>query len=215
MKVKKNHSVNDMRFLEDYFSHYRDVLEKTDLSRELVELKEMMSDCQATGKKVIIVGNGGSAAIASHCSIDFNKTAGVRCVTFNDSSLITCLANDYGYDAWVAKALEFHAEHGDVVILISSSGKSPNMVRGAEHARNRGLRLVTFTGFSKNNPLKARGHINFWINSKNYNMIELFHQLWLLSVCDLMAEIRQDTVRPSSRHIPNIQPVSTSVPSAA
>ena len=213
--IKRKHATNDARFLEHYFSQYRKALEEMDVSRQLVELKDMMVHAERIDKKVIIVGNGGSAAIASHCSIDLNKVAGIRCMTFNEASLITCLANDYGYESWVAKALEFHAQKEDVVVLISSSGKSPNMIRGAEYARRLGAKLVTFTVFSKNNPLKVLGHINFWMNSKDYNMIECFHQLWLLSVCDLIAETRQERIQPSLRALPNTHPVSPTVPTAA
>ena len=213
--MKKKKSLNDKRFFVDYFRRYHEALLKIDVSNELVELKELMVECHTQGKKIIIVGNGGSAAIASHCAIDFNKAAGVRCVNFNESSLITCLANDYGYDAWVAKALEFHAEIGDLLILISSSGQSTNMVRAADYALGQGLTVVTFTGFSSANPLKARGHVNFWIKSKAYNFIESFHQLWLLSVCDLIVETHRATTPQTSKYLSKIQTVSSSVPTAA
>ncbi len=208
-------SVNEKEFLADYFSEYHKVLVGSDVSNEVIALKNLLVKCQTKGKKAIIVGNGGSAAIASHCSIDFNKAAGIRCMNFNESSLITCLANDYGYEAWVEKALEYYAVPGDVIILISSSGKSPNMIRAAEFARSRGLIVVTFSGFSRHNSLRARGDINFWINSKNYNVIELFHQLWLLSVCDLIAEIRTVTALSSTKKNSELPTGSNSIPTAA
>ena len=208
-------SVDEKQFLADYFSEYRKALVESDVSHEVLALKDLLVQCQAKGKKAIIVGNGGSAAIASHCSIDFNKAAGIRCMNFNESSLITCLANDYGYEAWVEKALEYYAEPGDVIILISSSGKSPNMIRGAEFARSHGLSVVTFSGFSRHNSLKALGHINFWIQSKHYNVIELFHQLWLLSVCDLIAEIRTVAALSSTQKTSELPTDSTPIPTAA
>ena len=75
-----------------------------------------------SGKKIILVGNGGSAAMASHVAVDFTKAARIRAVNFNESDLLTCLSNDYGYERWVEMALEFYADPGDLVILISSSG---------------------------------------------------------------------------------------------
>ncbi|GJL53189.1 MAG: phosphoheptose isomerase [Nitrospirales bacterium] len=215
MNTKKKHVVDPQQFLVDYFSKYHEALLKLDVSSKLIELKEMMIECHAKGNKTIIVGNGGSAAIASHCSVDFNKAAGVRCMNFNESSLITCLANDYGYEAWVAKALEFHAKSGDLVILISSSGKSSNMICGADYALSHGMMVVTLTGFALNNPLKSRGHVNLWIDSSSYNFIECFHQLWLLAVCDLIAESRSMTSNPSSKKHTKIQTVSPSMPTAA
>lgn len=215
MTTKKKSVIDPQRFLSEYFMKYREALLEFDLSNELALLKEMMTDCHTKGNKNIIVGNGGSAAIASHCSVDFNKAAGVRCVNFNESSLITCLANDFGYEAWVAKALEFQAVPGDVVILISSSGKSSNMICAADYARSHGLTVVTFTGFSERNPLKARGHLNFWINSTTYNFIETFHQLWLLAVCDLIVESHSGRTNPSSKNRSAIRTVSPSIPTAA
>ena len=77
--------------------------------------------------------------MASHVAVDFTKAASIRAVNFNEADLITCFANDYGYEHWVAKALDAYADLGDLVILISSSGKSPNIVKGAEKAKNMGL----------------------------------------------------------------------------
>jgi D-sedoheptulose 7-phosphate isomerase len=176
----------DHEFLSEYFDRYRKALFGTDVRNQLIELKNLMIEAHARGNKAIIAGNGGSAAIAAHCAVDFTKNAGVRCVNFSDASLITCLANDYGYERWLEKALEFYAEDGDLVILISSSGKSPNMVRAAEFALSKGHHLVTFTGFAVDNPLKSRGKLNFRVDSRAYNIVEMTHHIWLLAVCDLI-----------------------------
>ena len=87
--------------------------------------------------KIIIAGNGGSAAIASHFSVDMTKNGNVRCVNFNESDLITCFANDYGYENWVLKAIEFYSDKGDIVILISSSGESQNMINAAKFSKKK------------------------------------------------------------------------------
>ena len=173
-------------WLARYFARYRASLLETDVSDQLIALKDRLKQTQALGKKVIVAGNGGSAAIASHCAVDFTKNGGIRCVNFNEADLITCLANDYGYGQWLAKALEFYADPGDLVILISSSGKSPNMVNAARYARSRGLEVVTFTGFEEDNPLKMLGTVKFWVESRAYNVVEMTHQIWLLAVCDLI-----------------------------
>lgn len=178
--------MDDKQWLAEYFDRYRESLFCVDVRSQLIELRDLLRTTHGKGKKVLIAGNGGSAAIASHCAVDFTKAAGIRCVNFNEADLITCFANDYGYERWVEKALEFYADDGDLVILISSSGKSPNMVRAAEHARSTWLKLVTFTGFSSDNPLRARGDLNLWVDSRAYNVIEMTHQIWLLAVCDLI-----------------------------
>jgi D-sedoheptulose 7-phosphate isomerase len=82
--------------------------------------------------KVMFVGNGGSAGIAGHLAIDFAKNGGVRSVTFNDASSLTCLGNDLGYDQVFAKQVEMQGLPGDVLIAISSSGESPNILSAAD-----------------------------------------------------------------------------------
>ena len=174
------------QWIEDYIERFRTLLGEEALANQLLRLKDLFEEAQSRSNKVIIAGNGGSAAIASHCSVDLTKSAGVRCVNFNETDLITCLANDYGYEKWLAKALELYADDGDLVVLISSSGSSPNMVEAGRYANARGLGLVTFTGFDADNPLRALGSLNFWVDSRAYNLVEMTHQMWLLIVCDLI-----------------------------
>ena len=178
--------MDDLTFIKDYLNRYRKLLFKTDVSKKLIKMKEMLLNIKNSGKKVIIAGNGGSAAMASHVAVDFTKQGGIRTINFNEADLITCFANDYGYEHWVGKAIEFYADEGDLVILISSSGSSLNMVNAAQTANKLGMTVVTFTGFKPNNPLKQEGQLNFWADSKAYNIIENTHQVWLLLLCDLI-----------------------------
>jgi D-sedoheptulose 7-phosphate isomerase len=109
-------------------------------------------------------------------------------MTFNDANLITALGNDCGYENWIAKALDFYADKGDVLILISSSGKSPNVVKAAHHAKELGLYVAAFTGFAQDNPLGAASDINLWADSRSYNIVECTHMIWLTAVLDLLAD---------------------------
>jgi D-sedoheptulose 7-phosphate isomerase len=136
------------------------------------------------GGKVIVVGNGGSAAMASHVTVDLTKNAGIRAINFNEADLLTCFANDFGYERWVEKALEFYADKNDLVILISSSGSSQNIVNAAKYAKANYLKLITLSGFSEQNPLKNTGDINFWVDSRGYNIVEMTHHVWLLAIVD-------------------------------
>lgn len=178
--------MDDQQWLTEYFDRYRASILEADVRERLIELKDLMKAAHAAGRKTIIAGNGGSAGIASHCAIDFTKNARVRCINFNEPGLISCLANDYGYERWIEKALSLYADPGDVVILISSSGRSMNMIRAANYALGMGLRTVTFTGFATDNPLRALGQLNFWVDSRAYNIVEMTHHIWLLAVCDLI-----------------------------
>lgn len=178
--------MTDLEFIQDYLIRYKRALFETDVTKQLIQMKHLLLKIKKNENKVIIAGNGGSAAMASHVAVDFTKQGGVRTVNFNEPDLITCFANDYGYEHWVAKAIEFYGNEGDLVILISSSGNSKNIVNAARAAKNLDMIVITFTGFNKDNQLKQEGEINFWIDSKAYNIVENTHQIWLLMVCDLI-----------------------------
>ena len=139
--------------------------------------------------KVIVFGNGGSASIANHFMTDMSKNTNIRCISLSDTSLITCLANDYGYENLNQKYIGYYGDAGDVLIAISSSGESKNMINACKKAKKlKFSRIITLTGFKKNNTLSKMGNINFWVNSKNYNLIENTHQIYLLSTIDLLTK---------------------------
>jgi D-sedoheptulose 7-phosphate isomerase len=176
------------------FNFYKNFLKISEnlYSRSLINslqiLREKILDCKKNKKKVIIFGNGGSAAIASHFALDLTNVAKIRCVNFSDSSLITCLSNDYGFDNWIYKTLEFYGDKGDLLILISSSGMSKNMINAVKKNNIKFSSIVTFTGFNKNNHLKKLGNLSFYVNSNIYNIIENIHQIWLLSIVDSLGK---------------------------
>ena len=176
-----------MKFYSRYFEAInKKILEFNETSLNLFVKK--LIDVKKNKKKVIIVGNGGSAAIASHVSVDLTKACKIRSVNFNEADLITCFANDYGYENWVKKGVDFYADKKDLLICISSSGMSKNIINGAKQAKKIGCNVVTLSGFSKSNSLKKQGHINLWVNSTNYNIVEMTHHIWLLSVVDLISK---------------------------
>jgi D-sedoheptulose 7-phosphate isomerase len=171
----------------NFFENFNELITKAINSVDndlLVKSAELFKNVKNTGKKIIVVGNGGSAAMASHVAVDLTKAAGCRAITFNEADLLTCFANDYGYENWVEKALNFYADKGDVVILISSSGTSKNIVNGANWAKQNGLSVITLSGFNSDNPLKKIGDINLWVDSKGYNIIEMAHHIWLVAIVD-------------------------------
>jgi len=175
----------------DYFQNYFDSTHKTlcDANyKDFIECAKLIEVINKSHGKIIVVGNGGSAAIASHVSVDFTKAANIRSINFNESSLLTCFSNDYGYENWVDKALSFYADNVDLVILISSSGSSKNIVNGALRAKKMKLPIITFSGFNHDNPLRQLGNINLLVNSNNYNLIETVHQTWCLSIIDYIIE---------------------------
>jgi D-sedoheptulose 7-phosphate isomerase len=138
-----------------------------------------------SGNKLIFIGNGGSAALASHLAIDFCKNGGLRALAMNDPSALTCLGNDLGYENVFAQQIVFHAQPGDMLVAISSSGRSPNILAAVSAARERDCGIVTFSGFGETNELRQAGDVNFYIRSTEYGFVEVAH----LSVCHAILDM--------------------------
>jgi len=172
-----------MDFYKDYFELLHEKIANVD-GNLLEKAVDMIKATIANHGKLIIVGNGGSAAMASHVAVDLTKNAGIRTINFNEADLLTCFANDYGYEHWVTQAIKFYADEGDLAVLISSSGASKNILNGAKTAKEMGLKVITFSGFRTDNPLKDYGDLNFYVDSKGYNIIEMTHHVWLLALVD-------------------------------
>ncbi|MDR3491439.1 MAG: SIS domain-containing protein [Gammaproteobacteria bacterium] len=154
----------------------------TDLSGETLAIDDgfkhyirCVNTMRHASGKLIFIGNGGSAGIASHLAIDYAQNGRIHALTLNDVSALTCLSNDYGYEYVFSKQIEFHARKEDVLIAISSSGKSPNILNAVAAARNIGCQVITFTGFEENNSLSRLGDLNFYIASKGYGFVEVAH----------------------------------------
>ena len=176
-------------YLNNYLKKFSKIL--IDYNYEdLLKIFQNLKKIKKNKKKVILVGNGGSAAMASHVSVDLTKMCKIRSVNFNEADLLTCFSNDYGYENWVQKALSSYADKGDLLICISSSGESKNIINGAKFAKKIGCKVVTLTGFDKKNKVRKIGHVNLWLNSKNYNLIEMTHHIWLLSIVDFIAKAK-------------------------
>ena len=134
--------------------------------------------------KIILAGNGASASISSHISIYFTKAARIRAINFNEANLLTCFSTDFGYENWIKKALDYYAFKDDIMILVSSSGRSKNIINAAKFAKKRRIKLITLSGLNSKNPLKKIGDINFFVNSKNYNVVETTHLTILLAIVE-------------------------------
>ena len=185
--------MSDKDFVKTYLEDFSDLVKPNDqIVEKIISTKNILIQAKKNNAKIMNFGNGGIAAIASHVSVDLTKNANIRSVNFNEADLITCFANDYGYERWIEKAIDFYGDNNDVLILISSSGKSPNMINACKAARNKKMsKIITFTGHDKNNPLSKLGDINFWIDNKAYNFVENLHQIWLLTIVDLIIGKRE------------------------
>lgn len=176
------------KFLNDYINSFRTLIQiDNETIDKLIYVSKLMENLKKNKKKIIIAGNGASASVSSHFSVDLTKNAKIRSINFNEANLITCFSNDFGYEDWLTNAIKFYCDKDDILFLVSVSGKSKNIVNAAKNAKKYGIKkIITFTGCQKNNPVKKHGDINFWVNSKAYNLVENYHQFLLLSMIDLI-----------------------------
>ncbi len=137
-----------------------------------------------SGYKLMFIGNGASASISSHMATDFLKNGRMHATAFNDSSLLTCFSNDYGYKHVFEKPIEMIAKSGDILIALSSSGKSENILLGIKSARLKGSKVITLSGFDNNNPLSDQGDYNFFVCSNSYGPVEILHH----SICHCLLD---------------------------
>lgn len=148
------------------------------------ELSLFLRQARIERKKLFFVGNGGSAGISVHMTADFLKNAQMRTVDLYAPTTLTCLGNDYGYEYVFSKQLELLADQGDVLVAISSSGNSPNILRAVEATRAAGGIVVTFTGFKSDNCLRKMGDRNLYVPSMEYGIVESIHNQILQQVVD-------------------------------
>jgi D-sedoheptulose 7-phosphate isomerase len=155
-----------------------------DTELALQKLVDLLIGLREKGGMLYVLGNGGSAAVASHAVTDFFNAGKIRATTVHDSSLLTCMANDFGYEAAYARILSLLAKPSDVLVAISSSGRSPNITNAVITFRDAGGIVITLSGFSAENALRKLGHHNIWLNSSDYGFVEVGHQFVLHNLAD-------------------------------
>lgn len=138
------------------------------------------------GARIFFIGNGGSAAIASHMATDYMKNGGLPTFCFNDGPLLTCVSNDLGYECSFLEPLKHHGRFGDILIAISSSGESKNIIAATAFASMHHMNVVTLSGFDPGNSLRTLGAVNFYVPSRSYGIVEIAHLAILHSVLDEM-----------------------------
>ena len=170
-----------------YFRKLFDLLQSTQVTdREGTPLSldegvnraiDLILSLRSASGKVMLIGNGGSAAIASHMHNDLCKAVGVRAITFGEPPLLTALSNDHGYKCVFERPVELWANTGDLMVAISSSGRSENILRAVRASAARGCQVITLSGFSADNPLRRMGHLNLYVPSQVYGFVESVHSV--------------------------------------
>jgi len=157
---------------------------RRDTETAVSDLVAMLTEMRSRGGRLYVVGNGGSAGVASHAVTDFLNVGKLKAATLHDPALLTCMSNDYGYEAALARILATLASPGDILIAISSSGQSANIRNAAAQIRRSRGKAITLSGFKRDNPLRSLGDVNFWLDSNDYGMVEIGHQFILHNVAD-------------------------------
>lgn len=156
-------------------------------------LVDKFSEHKAKNSQFFFVGNGGSSAIASHMTADFMKNGGMNTYSLYDNAVTTCIGNDYGYEYIFSRPLEFLARKDDLLVAISSSGNSVNIINAIETARAKGVSVITFTGFEADNNVKQLGNVNVYVPCRKYGIVESIHNLILQQIVDIIMD--RDGVR--------------------
>ena len=184
----------------EYIKKLEDILEMiifTDENREAIgafddamdQLVNLFQKTKECDQKLFFIGNGGSAAIAIHMTADFMKNGGMKTCSMYDGALVTCLGNDYGYEHIFSKQIERLGEEGDLLVAISSSGNSPNIVNGVTAAKGNGMYVITLSGFKEDNKIRKMGDCNLYVPIEHYGIVESIHNLILQEIVDVIHDV--------------------------
>ena len=172
---KWQQNINDLcNLLEDL-----SVLDSQGINLEVDEafsrVTELTFRVNSKGGTIYFIGNGASASMASHFAADMAKTGGVRTMVFTDLSLLTAVANDISYEDVYAEPLKWYMKKEEMVVAISSSGNSPNIVRALHQAKEIGGTVITISAMKEDNAIKKLGDLNFYVPAKTYGLAETAH----------------------------------------
>jgi D-sedoheptulose 7-phosphate isomerase len=164
-----------------YNNAYQNYFTKIDFEQQI----ELGIKLVEEANNIFFIGNGGSNSVCSHMMEDFAKIANKPSFAFSDAALITCFSNDYGYDNAMMEWLKIYFKKGDLLVAISSSGKSNNILNAVDYVQTiSDAKIITLSGFDVSNPLKGKGNLNFHIENSSYGIVECFHQIILHIIVD-------------------------------
>jgi D-sedoheptulose 7-phosphate isomerase len=173
------------KLLNKYLNHITELISNLKKDK-ILKLKNLILEIKRKKSKIIIFGNGGSISTANHFSVDLTKNAKIKCISISNDNFITCFANDYGFQNWMKKSIEYYADKKDLIIFLSVSGESKNILNAARYAIKRKIKCFSLTGHKKINSLNKICKNNIWINSMSYNAVEILHSIILLNIVDLI-----------------------------
>lgn len=173
------------KLLKNYLNEIEILIQSLDVNK-ILKLKEKIILSKKKSGKVFIFGNGGSISTANHFAVDMTKNAKIETISISNDNLITCFSNDYGFDNWIKNALAYYAKKSDLVIFLSVSGKSKNIINAAKYCQRKKINFFSLSGHKKNNLLNKMSKDFLWVNSMSYNAVEIIHSVILFNVVDLI-----------------------------
>ena len=170
-------------FLKNSITEYKKLITQINL-KELENFAKKVIKIKKNKKKILIFGNGAGAAISSHFASDLAKTLKIKALSFDNSAHITCFANDYKFENWILETLKVYADKDDLIILLSASGNSKNIINAAKFCKNKKINFFSLSGFNSKNLLNKNSRNKFHIESDKYNHIEVLQSIILLLTID-------------------------------
>lgn len=164
---------------------------KIDSSEGFDRLCELSTDIALRDAQQFMVGNGASAAMANHMCLDWTKNAKVRTRSFANAPLLTAMGNDLGFEHAMSEPLSWYAHEGDLLVTISSSGSSPNIINAIKTARKLKMQVVTLSGLNPDNPSRSLGDLNVYVSAKTYGMVECAHQVIMHCWLDQYMQVKE------------------------
>lgn len=194
----------DMRMFNKYIEDVFQAIQDTEFYNSNEKLKDYeqgmarlfayFSETKEQEGQVFFIGNGGSSAIASHMTADYMKNGGMKTYSLYDNAVTTCMGNDYGYERIFSKPLEFLGRENDLLVAISSSGNSQNILNAVDISLKRGMRVITLSGFKRNNKLIMHGDFNIYVPLEHFGMVESIHNMILQQIVDCILERDGETL---------------------
>ena len=170
-------------FFNNYFLKINELLQSIE-QKKMENIYKLILRTNKKKGKILIFGNGANISTSAHFATDMTKNGKIKTVVFNDPNLITCFSNDYGFDQWIKKAIQYYGSRNDLIVLLSASGESKNLINAARYCKKRKINCISISGFKKNNSLSRFTKTNLWIDSKSYNLVEIIQMIILLSFID-------------------------------
>ncbi len=178
--------MNNKEYIKEFFENFTffEVNGSTDTQIWFDKIHEELKKCKNENKKLIFIGNGASASMSSHYTLDFWKNGSIRAINFNDHASLTAIGNDINYDEVFSHPLKRFGEKGDILISISSSGNSPNIIKALETSKEMKLTNITFSGMKPDNKLRNLGDYNIYYPGNTYGFTESAHHLLIHCILD-------------------------------